>query len=116
MPRGQREGLRVVRLTAAERRVLDRLMLGETNKEIAAVLGCSPRTVEFHLAHLFSKAGVEGRGRLMSGVVTGRVKTDPPPALPAQTDPPMEDDLAATASIAARSKRRTAPSARRSRS
>jgi DNA-binding CsgD family transcriptional regulator len=121
MPRGQRDGSRIARLTSAESRVLERLMLGETNKEIAAELGCSPRTVEFHLAHIFNKTGVEGRGRLMSGVVTGRIKTDPPPALTMRTDPPMENDrptgndLAATASIAARSKRPTAPFARKSR-
>jgi len=62
-----------VRLTPAEHRVLERVMLGETNKEIAAQLECSHRTVEFHLAHIFRKAQVDGRGRLMSVVATGRV-------------------------------------------
>jgi hypothetical protein len=61
--------------------VLDRLMVGETNKEIASRLGCSPRTVEFHLANIFRKTGVDGRARLISGVATGRVRTLPPPAL-----------------------------------
>lgn len=74
---------RVSRMTRAEHRVLERVILGETNKEIAVVLSCSPRTVEFHLANIFRKTGIEGRNRLISGVVSGRVKTDPPPALSA---------------------------------
>jgi hypothetical protein len=96
--------------------VLDRLLLGETNKEIAAAIGCSPRTVEFHLAHIFSKTGVEGRGRLMSGVVTGRVKTDPPPAVMVRPGVPTEYDLTAMASLAARSKSPRALPRRKSRS
>jgi DNA-binding CsgD family transcriptional regulator len=62
-----------VRLTPAEHRVLERVMLGETNKEIAIQLECSPRTVEFHLASIFRKAKVNGRGRLMSVVASGRL-------------------------------------------
>jgi DNA-binding CsgD family transcriptional regulator len=70
-----------VRLTRAEHRVLERVMLGETNKEIAATLGCSPRTIEFHLSRIFRKTGTDCRTRLMSGVSMGRVRTEPPPAL-----------------------------------
>jgi len=62
-----------VSLTPAEHRVLERLMLGETNKEIAIQLECSPRTIEFHLAHIFKKTQVDGRGRLMSVIASGRV-------------------------------------------
>jgi len=69
---------KAVRLTPAEHRVLLRVLLGETNKEIARVLACSPKTVEFHLAHIFEKSGVDGRTRLVSAVAMGLVRTEPP--------------------------------------
>ena len=62
----QTERRSAVRLTPAEHRVLERVALGETNKEVAHSLGCSPRTVEFHLAHIFEKTGIECRTRLIS--------------------------------------------------
>jgi hypothetical protein len=96
--------------------VLDRLLLGETNKEIAAVIGCSPRTVEFHLAQIFIKTSVEGRGRLMSGIMTGLVKTDPPPAPTVRPRAATENDLTAVMSGAARSKSQRELSGRKSRS
>lgn len=65
-----------VRLTPAELRVLGRLLAGETNKEIAQHLCCSPRTVEFHLARIFRKTGIETRARLISAVAGGRVKPE----------------------------------------
>lgn len=34
---------------------------GKTNKEIAAVLGISPRTVQKHIEHIFEKMGVQNR-------------------------------------------------------
>lgn len=55
-----------VRLTLAERRVLERVVLGETNKEVAQCLGCSARTVEFHLGHILRKTGFMRRTRLIS--------------------------------------------------
>lgn len=42
-------------LTDRERDVLDRLILGESNKQAAHHLGISPRTVEIHRAHLQEK-------------------------------------------------------------
>jgi len=42
-------------LTAREREVLDRLVLGMSNKLVAHELGISPRTVETHRARLQSK-------------------------------------------------------------
>lgn len=44
-------------LTHAEHRVLRRMLLGETNKEIARRLGNSPRTIEVHRARLMAKLG-----------------------------------------------------------
>jgi two-component system, LuxR family, response regulator FixJ len=46
-------------LTRREHEVLDHLVAGRSNKEIAAKLGISPRTVEFHRAHVMEKAGAK---------------------------------------------------------
>lgn len=45
-------------LTAREHEVLCELMEGRSNKEVAARLNLSPRTVEAHRAALFAKLGV----------------------------------------------------------
>lgn len=42
-------------LSPRERQVLDRLVEGDSNKQIALRLGLSPRTVEFHRANLMAK-------------------------------------------------------------
>jgi two-component system response regulator FixJ len=47
-------------LTPRERDVLARLVAGDSNKEAAAKLGVSHRTVEFHRAHLMEKTGAKG--------------------------------------------------------
>ncbi|HLS47167.1 MAG TPA: response regulator transcription factor, partial [Gemmatimonadales bacterium] len=46
------------RLTARERDVLTGIARGRTNKEIAAELGISPRTVETHRESLMKKTGI----------------------------------------------------------
>lgn len=46
-------------LSAREREVLDQLLQGHYNKNIADHLGITPRTVEFHRANIFSKLGVQ---------------------------------------------------------
>jgi DNA-binding CsgD family transcriptional regulator len=48
-------------LTAREREVLDWVAAGKTNRDIAAILGASPRTVEKHLERIYEKLGVETR-------------------------------------------------------
>ncbi|ANU08288.1 helix-turn-helix transcriptional regulator [Paraurantiacibacter namhicola] len=50
-------------LTAREIDVLDRLATGASNKEIARKLGVSPHTVKTHIAHVYDKLGVHGRGK-----------------------------------------------------
>jgi DNA-binding response OmpR family regulator/DNA-binding CsgD family transcriptional regulator len=49
------------RLTAREAQVLYWVTKGKTNKDIGEILEMSPRTVNKHLEHVFSKLGVETR-------------------------------------------------------
>jgi DNA-binding NarL/FixJ family response regulator len=49
------------RLTARESEVLLWVARGKTNRDIADILGMSPRTVNKHLEHVFEKLGVETR-------------------------------------------------------
>lgn len=44
-----------------ETEVLSWLSKGKTNRDIADILGMSPRTVNKHLEHIFEKLGVETR-------------------------------------------------------
>ena len=53
-------------LTAREREVLQLLAQGLRNKEIAARLVVSERTVNFHLAHIYQKLNVSGRTEALS--------------------------------------------------
>jgi DNA-binding CsgD family transcriptional regulator len=47
--------------TPREREILDRLALGETNKEIAVTLQANPATVRKHLEHIYAKLDVHTR-------------------------------------------------------
>ena len=51
-------------LTAAEQRVADLVAEGRTNREIAASLFLSERTVASHLTHIYAKLGVRSRTEL----------------------------------------------------
>ena len=51
----------VVRMTARESEVLLWVTRGKTNRDIAEIIGVSPRTVNKHLEHIFEKLGVETR-------------------------------------------------------
>ena len=48
-------------LTSREGEVLSWLSKGKTNRDIAQILGLSPRTVDKHLEQIYSKLGVENR-------------------------------------------------------
>jgi DNA-binding NarL/FixJ family response regulator len=47
--------------TPRERQILEGLVLGLSNKEIAGQLSISPRTINYHLDNIFSKLGVHTR-------------------------------------------------------
>lgn len=48
-------------LTRAERHVLLGIMEGLTSRQIASDLGCSKRTVDFHIANIYGKLGISNR-------------------------------------------------------
>ena len=58
-------GIRLRGLTKRERQVLDRLVLGRTNKYVARELGVSPRTVEVYRRNVMLKMGAESLSHLV---------------------------------------------------
>ena len=48
-------------LTPREREVIEWLVAGKTDRDIATILGCSHRTVQKHLQRIYEKLGVETR-------------------------------------------------------
>jgi DNA-binding CsgD family transcriptional regulator len=65
---------RPVPLTPRETQVLQQVLLGKTNKQIALALDISERTVEYHLKNIYAKCGVSSRIELVLklGNATGR--------------------------------------------
>lgn len=57
-------------LSQVERRVADLVAAGKTNREIAAALFLSERTVASHLTRIYAKAGVRSRTELASKIQT----------------------------------------------
>ena len=57
-------------LTPTERRVAELAAAGKANKEIAAELYVTVRTVEAHLTKIYEKLGVRGRGQLARRIST----------------------------------------------
>ncbi len=59
-----RSGTGFQRITLREKQVLEMLVEGRSNKEIANPLGIEERTVKAHVAKLMRKFGVQNRIRL----------------------------------------------------
>ena len=51
----------MARLSGREREILDAVLQGKHNREIAAALGLSVRTVERHIHNLYRKIDARGR-------------------------------------------------------
>jgi DNA-binding CsgD family transcriptional regulator len=49
------------RLTPREREVVRQVAAGQSNKEIAAALGVSVRTIEHHITNLYRKLGARSK-------------------------------------------------------
>jgi DNA-binding CsgD family transcriptional regulator len=56
------------RLSAGERRVVDLVLEGLSNLEVAERLCLSKRTVDTHLGRVYRKLGIRGRPELASAV------------------------------------------------
>src|SRR5437868_12043400 len=71
-------------LTAREREVLQWLGAGKTDRDIAAILAISPRTVHKHLQRIYDKLGVETRTAAVVRALASATESPRPPA-PAPT-------------------------------
>ena len=60
------------RLTPQELRIAEAVAAGNTNRQVAASLRLSEKTVETHLAHVFTKLGVRSRGGLAAALSRNR--------------------------------------------
>ncbi|MDO8373657.1 MAG: LuxR family transcriptional regulator, partial [Polaromonas sp.] len=58
-------------LTLREREIAQHLVTGSTSKQIARVLGISPRTVEAHRGRLLKKYEATSHGELVARLVGG---------------------------------------------
>jgi len=63
---------RIAALSAREREVLEGILKGDSNKEIARDLGISPRTVEAYRANLMMKMGAESLSELVRMAIEAR--------------------------------------------
>ena len=57
-------------LTAQEVRIAQMLAGGRTTKETAAALFLSPKTVEYHLRHVYQKLGIGSRAELKAAIAS----------------------------------------------
>ncbi len=62
---------RLQKLTSREYEVFQHLVAGKSNKEVAAQLGISARTVEFHRAHIMEKMAAKGLPELVRVWLSG---------------------------------------------
>ncbi|MGH9200665.1 MAG: LuxR C-terminal-related transcriptional regulator [Vicinamibacterales bacterium] len=54
------------RLSKREAEVVELVLLGYRNRDIATTLGSAPATVKKHLTHVFDKVGVDTRSQLIA--------------------------------------------------
>jgi FixJ family two-component response regulator len=69
---------RLETLTVREREVLDLVVAGKANKEIAAALKLSPKTVEVHRSHVMSKMAADSLAELIRlTILAGAIRENP---------------------------------------
>jgi DNA-binding NarL/FixJ family response regulator len=77
-------------LTSRESDVLPLMAAGNTNKQIAAVLHISARTVDQHVANMMHRAGACSRSELTALCYATGVLDGWPPRLPGRTRQPQK--------------------------
>ena len=70
-PDGELPG-RMAELSAAERRVAALVVTGKRNREIAAELGVSVKSVEWHVSHILRKLSISSRSELADALAQPR--------------------------------------------
>ena len=69
---------RLASLSGREREVLELVAAGKANKEVAATLGLSTKTVEVHRAHVMSKMAVDSLAELIRvAILAGAIGENP---------------------------------------
>jgi DNA-binding CsgD family transcriptional regulator len=56
------------RLSRREAQIVELVLLGYRNRDIAGTLGTSPATIKKHLTHVFDKVGVDTRTQLVARI------------------------------------------------
>ena len=88
--RAQREEIlaRVATLTPREREVLEQVVSGKLNKQVAADLGTVEKTIKVHRARVMEKMGVQSLAelaRMAERVGIGAAFPTPPPSPPSDS-------------------------------
>ena len=68
--RRQRDPSKIDELTPQELQIALLLTTGRTTRETAAALFLSPKTVEYHLRHVYQKLGIHSRDELEQALAT----------------------------------------------
>jgi DNA-binding CsgD family transcriptional regulator len=74
----RRESWQAEELTPQELQIALQVAEGKTNKEAGAALFLSPKTVEYHLTHVYRKLDLSSRAELIRAFAA-----EPPPAVSA---------------------------------
>ncbi|MCA9979214.1 MAG: hypothetical protein KDD89_00195 [Anaerolineales bacterium] len=80
-------------LSERELDVLEQLMSGASNKEIAAILTISPNTVKVHLRNIYSKLNVSSRTEASMAAIELGLFAPPGEAEPAPPEPDTEPEV-----------------------
>ena len=64
-------------LTKKERKILEALATGQSNREISKHIGVSPNTVKFHLSNIYEKLSVKNRTQAIAFYLSNSVATQP---------------------------------------